>query len=80
MRDLNGKVAFVTGGASGIGLGIVEALLDRGVRVMVADLREDHLCEVKERFGDRSDVRTIKVDVIDRDAAPKPAPAAPPAR
>ena len=68
MRDLNGKVAFVTGGASGIGLGIVEALLDRGVRVMVADLREDHLCEVKERFGDRSDVRTIKVDVIDRAA------------
>ncbi|HEU4960727.1 MAG TPA: SDR family oxidoreductase [Sphingomonas sp.] len=68
MRDLKGRAAFVTGGASGIGLGIVEALLDRGVEVMVADLREDHLAEVRARFTDRPGVKTIAVDVIDREA------------
>ncbi|TWB46957.1 SDR family oxidoreductase [Nitrospirillum viridazoti] len=66
MRDLSGRVAFVTGGASGIGLGIAEALLDRGVKVMIADLREDHLAEVGERLGNRDGVATIVVDVIDR--------------
>lgn len=66
MRQLSGRVAFVTGGASGIGLGIVEALLERGVKVMVADLREDHLADVRQRFGNRADIATVAVDVIDR--------------
>ena len=39
MEDLEGKVAFVTGGASGIGLGIARALVDAGMKVMIADLR-----------------------------------------
>lgn len=68
MRDLKGRVAFVTGGGSGIGLGIVEGLLDRGVAVMVADLREDHLAEASERLAGRGKVSTIAVDVADRDA------------
>lgn len=66
MRNLAGRAAFVTGGASGIGLGIVEALLGHGVRVMIADLREDYLAEARERLGDRPDVVTMAVDVIDR--------------
>lgn len=68
MKELSGKVAFVTGGASGIGLGIVGALLDRGVRVTVADLRRDRLDEVAGLFGDRPDVAYLQVDVIDREA------------
>lgn len=66
VRKLQGKVAFVTGGGSGIGLGIAEALLDRGVKVMIADLREDYLAEARERLGDRPEVATMIVDVIDR--------------
>lgn len=43
MRVISNRVAFVTGGASGIGLGIVRRLLAHGVNVMAADLRADHL-------------------------------------
>lgn len=68
MRDLAGKTAFVTGGASGIGFGIVEALLAHGVRVMIADLREDHLVEARERLNQYPDAHTMSLDVIDRDA------------
>lgn len=73
MRNLTGKVAFVTGGASGIGLGIVEALLDRGVKVMIADLRQDHLDDALKRLADRAGVAAVAVDVIDREAMAKAA-------
>jgi NAD(P)-dependent dehydrogenase (short-subunit alcohol dehydrogenase family) len=68
MRNLAGKVAFVTGGGSGIGLGIAEALADRGVILVIADLREDHLAEARTRLESRTEVVTRTVDVIDRDA------------
>ena len=48
MKNLKDKVAFVTGGASGIGFGIVKTFLDEGMRVAVADLRDDHLDEARE--------------------------------
>lgn len=67
MRDLSGRVAFVTGGASGIGLGIAEALLDRGVSVMIADLREDLLADARHHLAGRSGVAFCQVDVIDRE-------------
>ena len=43
MKDLVGKVAFVTGAASGIGLGIATALAQAGVKVMLADIEKDAL-------------------------------------
>jgi NAD(P)-dependent dehydrogenase (short-subunit alcohol dehydrogenase family) len=38
MSDLVGKTAFVTGGASGVGLAVGRALADAGMRVMLADI------------------------------------------
>lgn len=71
MKDVQGKVAFVTGGASGIGLGIAQALVDAGARVVLADLRADHLSNAKEAFARSSRSRSIHgllLDVTDRDA------------
>ncbi|HVA10333.1 MAG TPA: SDR family NAD(P)-dependent oxidoreductase, partial [Acidimicrobiales bacterium] len=39
--ELDGKVAIVTGGSSGIGLGTVERFLAEGARVVVADIDRD---------------------------------------
>jgi NAD(P)-dependent dehydrogenase (short-subunit alcohol dehydrogenase family) len=41
MRIQTGQVAVVTGGTSGIGFGLANALVRRGVNVMIADIRED---------------------------------------
>ena len=47
--DIKGSVAVVTGGANGIGKGIVKALLTRGASVVIADIEEAVLTEtVKE--------------------------------
>ena len=39
MEEVNGKVAFVTGGASGIGLGMTRAFLKAGMQVAIGDLQ-----------------------------------------
>ena len=38
MKEIAGKTAFITGGASGIGLGIGKALARHGARVMLSDI------------------------------------------
>ncbi|MDN5917847.1 MAG: SDR family oxidoreductase [Pseudonocardia sp.] len=49
--DLTGKVALVTGGASGIGAAAVQRLAAAGARVAVADRDADGATAVTERFG-----------------------------
>jgi NAD(P)-dependent dehydrogenase (short-subunit alcohol dehydrogenase family) len=45
MRDVEGKVAFITGGGSGVGLGLARAFVAAGMKVAIADVRDDHLEE-----------------------------------
>lgn len=71
IKDFAGKTAFVTGGASGIGLGIVKALEARGCRVVIADLRPDHIDAALATFagGKGSNaVSALQLDVTSREA------------
>ena len=71
MQDVEGKVAFITGGASGIGLGAAKAFVDAGMKVVMADVREDHIEEALEFFQSKQQgrqVHALKLDVTDRDA------------
>lgn len=67
MKDVAGKTAFITGGASGIGLGMARVFVKAGMKVVIADLRQDHLDAALAGF-DRSRVHGIRLDVTDRAA------------
>lgn len=66
MQNLPGKTAFITGGASGIGLGIAKAALRHGMNVVIADIRDDHLESAKTELDGGDKVLAVKLDVTDR--------------
>ena len=64
MTDLAGKTAFVTGAASGIGLGIATALSQAGVKVMLCDIEEGALAKaVADPKLTNADVDGVMADV-----------------
>ena len=66
MRELAGKTAFVTGGASGIGFALGRAFAEAGMKVMLADIEPDALAaavDSLQSFGSR--VRGVSCDVTD---------------
>jgi len=64
MKDLAGKTAFVTGAASGIGLGIATALAQAGVKVMLCDIEEAALAKAVEGLkSTNADVDGVRADV-----------------
>jgi len=64
MKELAGKTAFVTGAASGIGLGIATALAQAGVKVMLCDIEEKALSSALEQLRlTNVDVEGVKADV-----------------
>ena len=71
MDKVEGKTAFITGGASGIGLGMAKAFTAAGMNCVLADLREDHIDQAQVFFEDagrRDQVHILKLDVTDREA------------
>ena len=63
--NLQGAVAVVTGGAAGIGRGIVEALLDEGSRVVIADIESAVLDKTVGELSHRGELRGVVTDVSD---------------
>jgi NAD(P)-dependent dehydrogenase (short-subunit alcohol dehydrogenase family) len=68
MKQVEGKVAFITGGASGIGFGIARAFLRSGMKVIIADILQERLDEAARVLaqGTNRDFHIIRVDVTDR--------------
>jgi NAD(P)-dependent dehydrogenase (short-subunit alcohol dehydrogenase family) len=66
--DYEGKVAVVTGGAGGIGRGLVHALLLRRARVVVADVEAPALAAAVAELAPRGAVRGVRTDVADPDS------------
>lgn len=63
---VNDSVAVVTGGASGLGLATVKALLNDGAQVVIIDLPSSNGETIAKELGDR--VRFVAADVTDEDA------------
>jgi NAD(P)-dependent dehydrogenase (short-subunit alcohol dehydrogenase family) len=69
MKDFAGKVAFITGGASGAGFGQAKVFSEAGCKIAIADIRQEHLDEARAYFKDKKvDVHFIKLDITDRRA------------
>lgn len=74
MLDVNGKTAFITGGASGMGWGMAKAFAEAGMKVVIADIRQDALDQAMEGFFRTNlAVHAIRLDVTDRDGWAKAA-------
>ncbi|MCI9866556.1 bifunctional rhamnulose-1-phosphate aldolase/short-chain dehydrogenase [Rhizobium skierniewicense] len=70
-KSLAGRVAFITGGAGGIGRATAERLANEGACVVLADIDEAALEATKGDFEKRFSadaVRTVKLDVTKEDA------------
>jgi NAD(P)-dependent dehydrogenase (short-subunit alcohol dehydrogenase family) len=76
VKDLAGKVAFVTGGASGMGLAMVRAFAAAGMKVAVVDIERKALDAVADEFaGSNAEIITLQLDVSDREAMARAADA-----
>lgn len=74
MRELAGRTAFVTGGASGIGLALGRAFAEAGMNVMLADIETDALgTAVGSLNGFGLKVRSVACDVADPESVERAA-------
>ncbi|TLZ43730.1 MAG: SDR family NAD(P)-dependent oxidoreductase, partial [Gammaproteobacteria bacterium] len=65
MKDFAGRTAFVTGGANGVGIGLVRALLAQGCNVAIADIRPASI-DAALRALDNPRAMGVEVDVSSR--------------
>lgn len=69
MKDFAEKIAFITGGASGAGFGQAQVFSEAGCKVVIADIRQDHLDTAMAYFKEKgAEVHAIKLDITDRTA------------
>jgi NAD(P)-dependent dehydrogenase (short-subunit alcohol dehydrogenase family) len=68
MEHLTGKVAFITGGASGIGLGLARAFLEEGMKVSLADWNDEHIAKAQAQLAGNNAVHFVKTNVADRES------------
>jgi NADP-dependent 3-hydroxy acid dehydrogenase YdfG len=69
MKDFKDKVAFITGGGSGVALGQAKVFADAGMKVVIADIRQDHLDQAMGYFLQKKQpVHPIRLDITDRAA------------
>jgi NADP-dependent 3-hydroxy acid dehydrogenase YdfG len=74
MQDVSGKVAFITGGASGMGLAMARSFSAAGMKVAIADIEQAAIDRVLVEFKKtNAKVIGLKVDVTNRDAMEKAA-------
>jgi len=74
MKDVSGKVAFITGGASGMGLAMARSFSAAGMKVAIADIEQAAIDRVLVEFKKtNAKVIGLKVDVTNRDAMEKAA-------
>ena len=67
--DINGKVAVVTGGASGLGLATTKKLVELGAKVVIIDVQDDKGADAVKELGDA--VRFVKTDVANEEDVKK---------
>lgn len=68
ITDVKGKVAYITGGSSGIGLGIAQVLHEAGMKVVIGYLTDQHIGDALKKFPkDDPRIHALKHDVMDRD-------------
>jgi NAD(P)-dependent dehydrogenase (short-subunit alcohol dehydrogenase family) len=67
-RPLTSRVAFITGGASGIGRAIAARLSAEGAAVVVADVNHDGALDAVADLGGRDQGIAVSIDVSDPDA------------
>lgn len=66
MKDVAGKTAFITGGASGMGLAMARTFAGAGMKVAIADIEATALTAVADEFAEtNASVITLQVDVSD---------------
>src|SRR3546814_8696469 len=67
--DFEGRVAFITGAASGIGFGLARALAERGALIAITDVRAEAIAEAAHSLSDTgAQIIAMPLDVTDRQA------------